>query len=355
MAAHADQTISPLPMHRTDQAALAAAAEPAQTEATAEETIFALAQPVDLAAGHTANVPIVDREVPAARIGLVPFRNRHPLASVRVRNDDRRGLPAGVLTLYDATGSASFAGDARLGGLPAAETRLLSFAQDLRTTIETKTSPGPGAIVLFRVANGILSFTSRMREVIEIAAKGPAREARDLLLEIQKPVADSTIALEGGNATIGEQTETAFRIALSLAPGESRTITIWLDHPWRRDLRLIEDGDAVESVVKDIDRLDPQGHTALDHIVDLRHDEATKQARIAALRKLLEDAQTDEDRIRKNLGAVTAADPLRSRLTKALDADETKIEQLRQTIDDAQAEADKAHRSLADAVAALHI
>ncbi len=41
-----------------------------------------------------------------------------------------------MLTLYDAPGDAPYAGDARLGGVPAGESRLLAYAQDLRTSIE---------------------------------------------------------------------------------------------------------------------------------------------------------------------------------------------------------------------------
>jgi hypothetical protein len=63
----------------------------------------------------------------------------------------------------------------------------------------------------------------------------------------------------------------------------------------------------------------------------------------------------DEDRIRRNLAAVAANDALHARLTRALDADETKLDQLGQAIEQATAVADKAHQALADAVATLKL
>jgi hypothetical protein len=90
-------------------------------------------------------------------------------------------------------------------------------------------------------------------------------------------------------------------------------------------------------------------------VLDLRQDEARKAAEVERQRALLEDVLADEDRTRKNLSAVTGADALRSRLLRALDADETKIEQLRKSIDDAVAEVDTAHRALGAAVTALRI
>ena len=344
------------PMRAPSPQAMAAPVDAALVEETAEETIFTVAQTVDLAAGHSTNVPIIDREVPAPRVGLVPFLQPHPLASVRVRNDDPRSLPAGVLTLYDTSaGGASFAGDARLGGLPSGETRLLSFSRDLRTMIETKQSTQPDTMTAYTVADGVLTYTVRTRRVIQIVAAAPAHEARDLLLEIPKSNTDQTLTEDDGKTRVTEQTVTAFRIALSLTPGETHTITAWLDQPVRRSVALV-DGDniIIQSIVGE-EKLNPAGRAALRHVLDLRQDEARKAAEVERQRKLLEDVLADEDRIRKNLGAVAASDALRSRLTRALDADETKIEQLRKSIDDVVAEVDTAHRALAAAVTALRI
>jgi hypothetical protein len=334
---------------------LAAPADLTQANESAEETSFTLARPVDLAAGHTANVPIIDRDVPAPRIGLVPFQSQHPLTSVRIRNDDSHSLPAGVLTFYDSTGGASFAGDARLGGLPAGETRLVSYAQDLRTSVETSVSGQPNVMAAFSVADGVLNYTLRTRQVIRVAVTAPAKEARDLLLEIPRSNADQTLTPEDNKVRVSEQTATAFRIALSLAPGESRAVTVWLDQPLRQSTALVDGNDTVLQMVVGEDKLNPTARAAVAHVLDLRRDEARKKAEVARQRKLLADVQDDEDRIRKNLAAVATSDSLRTRLTRALDADETRIEQLRKTIDDAQLEADQAHRTLTDAVATLRI
>jgi hypothetical protein len=333
---------------------LAAPAETAASNETAEETIFTLAQPVDLAAGHTANVPIIDRDYPAPRIGLVPYQQPHPLASVRIRNDDTRALPAGVLTVYDADAGSSFAGDARLGGLPVGETRLLSFAQDLRTNVDTKVSGQPNVITSFSVADGVLTYTVRYRQVIRVSVTAPAKEARDLLLEIPR-TGDETLTMEDGKTKVTEQTANAYRIALSLAAGQSRVVTAWLDRPIVQGVALVNGDYTVLRTIAGDDTLDAAGRAALAHILDQRRDEARKQSDLAGLRKQLSDAQDDEDRIRKNLTAVSAGDALRSRLTKALDADETKIDDLRKSIADAQTAADQSHRALADAVGALHI
>jgi hypothetical protein len=286
----------------------------------------------------------------------VPFLQPHPLSAVRVENNDAHSLPAGVLTVYDSsTGSVSFAGDARLGGLPPGETRLLSFARDLRTTIETKQSPRPDTITAYSVAGGVLTYTVLRRRVIQIAATAPARDARDLLLEIPKSATDQTLTVDDGKTPIAEQTATAFRIALSLTQGETRTITAWLDQPVRQTVALVDGDDTVLQSIVGAEKLTPSGRAALGHILDLRQDEARKSADLDQQRKRLDDVLADEERIRKNLAAVAATDALHARLIRALDADETIIEELRKSIDIAVTAQAKAHRDLADAVAVLRI
>jgi hypothetical protein len=205
------------------------------------------------------------------------------------------------------------------------------------------------------VADGVMTYTLRTRQVIRINVTAPVREARDLLLEIPKSNGDQTLTMEDGKTRVTEQTATAFRIAVSLAAKESRTITAWLDEPVRQSVALLDGDDTIIQSILGDQKLTPPARTALGHVLDLRRDEARKQADLALQHKLLNDVLDDEDRIRKNLAAVAASDPLRSRLTKALDNDETRIEQLRKAIDDAQTEVDKAHRALADAVTTLHI
>ena len=120
-------------------------------------------------------------------------RTAHPLSSIRITNNTGASLPAGVLTLYDASGAATFAGDARLGGLPAGENRLLSFAQDLRTTVE-RNSTEQTTLASLTAAQGVLHITTRQREVLRVTLTAPATEARRVLVEIpqrRRPDADA--------------------------------------------------------------------------------------------------------------------------------------------------------------------
>jgi hypothetical protein len=201
----------------------------------------------------------------------------------------------------------------------------------------------------------VLNYTSRSRQIIRFTLIAPAKETRDVLLEIPKSAAEQTLTPEDAKVRVAEQTATAYRIPISLAAGETRAITVWLDEPLRESVALVDGDESVVQAVIGANLVNASGRAALNRVLDLRRDATRKAVEVLRQRDLLKDAQDDEDRIRRNLNAVASGDALRSRLMKALDADETRIELVHKAIEDAQAEADKARRVLIDAVSTLRI
>ena len=343
----------PMPAAAPQAVMMAAPSDVVQTAEAAEETIFQLPNPVSLVAGHSANVPIIDRTVPATRIDLATGNDSHPLSAIRITNDTGASLPAGVLTLYDAAGPATFAGDARLGGLPAGESRLLSFAQDLRTTIE-RDSSGQTTLASITAAGGVLHITSRQREVLHFTITAPANEPRRVLLEIPKN-GDRTLSVEGGPIQGTEETATAWRLPVALKAGEVRKLAAYADRLEREDTALLADDMQVMVRLLNEQTLTAPVRTALQRLAALRQDEAAKRTVVNQLKAQQAAILQDEDRIRRNLAAVAANDALHTRLTRALDADETKLDQLNQAIEQATVTADKTHQALADAASALRL
>jgi hypothetical protein len=327
--------------------------EPAQAAEGAEETIFQLPAPVTLAAGRSANVPVIDRDVPAERVDLATADNIHPLSAIRVTNNTGTSLPAGVLTLYDTSGAVAFAGDARLGGLPTDESRLLSFAQDLRTTVE-RSSSAELTLVSLTASEGVLSVTSRRREILRLTISAPANEPRKVEVEIPKD-GDRTLTVEGGPVAGTEETATDWRVPVSMQPGEIRRLTVYLDRQVHENTELLADNAKVLVQLLNQQGLSQAARTALLRLAALRQEEATRRAAIDQLKAQQAAVLQDEDRIRRNLAAVTPNDALHARLTRALDADESRLEQLGQAIEQATASADKAHQALADAVRSLNL
>jgi hypothetical protein len=327
---------------------MAPAAAPAEASEGAEATVFTLANPVVLAAGHTASVPIADVELPGDRIGLVEEGHPHPTTAIRLQNTSGLTLPPGVLTLYDQGADTDFAGDARLGPLPAGQSRLLAFAEDLRTDVAWKPEQGV-RIVGVTAARGTLSIVRRTRWTARITLTAPAHEERLLLVSIPRRGEHLVTEDYGGPV---EQTDTAWRLTVRLAAGETRRLTAHVDSDEQSQVVVLDDPDVVAALVGE-QALSEPARAALRHVAELRAAETARGAERDRLQTQLAAVQTDEERLRQNLAAVPANDALHTRLLRALDADETRIGILGTAIEQANAAVEQAHQALADAVAAL--
>lgn len=332
------------------ETALAESADATMVQEGATDTVFTLPSRIDLAAGHSASVPILDGMVPATRVALARPGQPHPLAAIRLTNSSASSLPAGVLTLYDAQGDAPYAGDARLGGLPTGESRLLAYAQDLRTTLDWRQEDAVTVSAL-SAADGVLTVDQRNLQVTHAVLTAPALSPRRVLIEVPKPEG-ATVA--DGFAQPVEETSAAWRFVADLRPGETRELTYAVDRQERQSIALLDDEDAVAAVLN-LQGASSAARTALRGIAGLRAQEAARAAERDQLVTQREAVESDEARLRANLGALQPSDALRNRLIRQLDADETRHAQLDAALDAANAAVARAHRALVDAIAGLRL
>ena len=341
-AASAERTrsIRPAPV-------MAAPNETAVASEGAQETVFALPAKVTLAAGHTATMPILDREVSARRVGLVQPGRAHPLASIRLTNDTTTSLPAGVLTLYDPASPAMFAGDARLGGLPAGESRLLSFAEDLRTEVRWRQDDAR-SLAAVSASQGVLRVDERLRVTTQVTVVAPATEPRELLVEVAK-LHGGTLVLDAALVPT-EETAGARRFAVTLKPGEQRILVVRQDRIIRESVGLLEGEQAVARVIG-MQGLDPAARAALQRLVDLRMALAAKADDVETLVGQAAEIEADQERVRRNLGAVPADDALHGRLLRQLEGLEARMDAVRRNQTQARAAVAQAQRDLEAAIA----
>lgn len=330
--------------------AMAPAAEPVVAQEGTTETVFSLPNPIDVPAGHSASVPILDVEVPASRVSLATPGQLHPLAAIRVANNSASSLPAGVLTLYDAQGEAPYAGDARLGGLPAGESRMISYAQDLQTSAEWRNEDSV-SVASLKVAGGVMEVDQRMRQITHATLTAPASAPCRVMVDVPK-VGGGTVA--DGFAQPVEETASAWRFLAELAPGETKVLTYAIDQHERRSIGILDDEDAVAAVLN-LQGASPAVRSALLGIAGLRSREVARTNERDQLEAQREALDKDEERIRANLGALQPGDALRTRLLRQLEADEAKHMQLDTAVDAATQAINAAHKALVDGINALRL
>jgi hypothetical protein len=323
---------------------IATPATATQAAETAIDTVFHIATPIDLTAGHTASVPIIDQSLPAEQLDLLPVNSDRPVTALRLTNTSPTSLPGGALTLYTG-GEASFAGDARLTSLPAGETRLLAFAEDLRTTAHRHDALDSSTIVQAHVKECQLEETYRYHRVFSVDLTAPAHEKRVVLVEFEK--SNAHFSVEGGPIAGQSQTSSAWRVPVSLAPGEFRRLTAFADTDSGSAWNLyLGDGTLNETSLTNLlvnGNLTPAATAQVQAVVTLRRTEADREKDLSKLKDQNIATTTDEDRLRDNLKVVTGTDDLHAKLLTALDADESTLSRLRTEIAAAQSALDQAH------------
>jgi hypothetical protein len=309
---------------------MSAAAQAAEAEEASTQLLYRFPAKISVATGHTMMVPFVDREMAATRTWLYQPETsaRHPLAAVRLSNDGDSGLPAGIVTAYDASadGSSNFAGDAQLPLLPRGAFKFVTFAVDAKTDIR-RDDKGVQRTTLGKAVNGVLTLTSRSRRTIAYEVTTPAEEDREIIVEEQRaegwmPTADTKV----------DETPTLFRYrivapkgrttkaALSVERTDSETVVLTslaADDILARLRGLQNESAALKDVV-----------AKLGTIVADINKARTRRAQLDAERKKIAD---DQDRIRRNLQAVGQGSDLGRQYIDTLKAQETRLADIART------------------------
>jgi hypothetical protein len=324
----------------------AALPAPGQTAVAVEEAttqvVFRYGAPVDVAAGESFVLPIVDRQVSARRLALYQ-QGAHPLAAVRLRNDSDAALPPGAVTVYEQGGSGlTYAGDARMGPLPAGEDRLLSFAVDQKTKVDRE-SAAARRLDSIKINRGALRATRIERQTTTYRIAAPAQEPRRLVIE-QPLLAGWTLA-EPDEKT-AERTATHWRFALDLEPGEQRSFVVALERPLTETLAVAELSSDQVAAWASAPELDQKSRAAFAELARLRAavDAAGADVeRLAAERKAIFE---DQERLRDNLASTPRESDIYRRYLDKLSEQESRLDKLQRTLDSARI----AERSASDAL-----
>jgi len=305
----------------------AATVDTAEAQEGMTQVSFRIPVPVSIESGQSALVPLIDRDVPMERLALLQpsSSTTHPLASVKLANDSPNGLPPGVMTLYEQTAQgAAYVGDARLAGLPAGESRLLSYAVDDKTKV-IRESETTGNLTKATIGQGVLHLTRSDRYTVVDTIAAPKIEARRVIVE--QPLMPGWKLIEPAGKIV-EETASAYRASLDLKPGETQTLRFVLERPNEETLRILDADDERLGAVAKSTAIDPAVRAALADLARLRRAVADKQASEERIKTEIAAISEDQSRIRANLERVDKDNALHKRYLEKLAAEETRIETL---------------------------
>ena len=300
-----------------DAAAATAGAAASEGDVAAN---FSLPHPVDLRAGSTLSVPFIDTEIEAERVALwQPGRGIHPTAAFRIRNSATATLPAGLITLYDR--AAGYLGDARLPATPVGEQRLASFALDRKVAVQAETEPSQ-ALTQITVVDGVARATVIAREVTTYTIKGAPDAARSVIIEHPRR--------EGWTLTASardSETPTAYRLKVAVPAGGTAETRAVLEHV-QIDAYDLVDADEALLVRWAALATDPELGGKLKTLSQARAEVAAATRTVEEIGEREAKVQTEQERIRSNLGAVPKDSELARRYLTRMGGQEDELAKL---------------------------
>jgi len=331
---------------------------PAEVQQSVAQVSFRLASPVTAASGESLLLPILDRAVPARRVAL--FRPDvdpvHPLVALLLTNDGPGALPPGLATLYEAGaddgrtggggGGTAYIGDARLPAIQPGEDRLASFATDLPVRVEM-TQGEDNAITTAHAARGVMELTRRVRATTTYRITTPADAGRTLLIE--QPKRDGWTLAEPQAAA----TPTHYRITQDVPPGTTAVVRVVLERSRTERVVLTGAGPAQLAALAGQDGFPAPLRAALARAAALRTELDRRTAVAVDVRARQAAIVADQDRLRRNLGAVPSGSVLQGKYLAALQKQEADLTALAAQGEAAQRAVDESDAALKDYLGAL--
>lgn len=321
---------------------IAATNPTAATESDISAT-FELPGIYDLANGDTLSVPIMDADVEADMVDMYRAGSvlRNPIAAVMLKNTTGVSMPSGILTLYDS--KTGYIGDSQLSALPKDDTRLASFATDRKVSISEQQTPTE-EIASLKVSDGVMNATVKYRQTTTYTVSGAFDGERTVIIE--HPIRDgwSFSSAEGFGKTATHQ-----RLKAIVPAGAEKVLTA-VDEQLQSNSYALVDTDPDMLLGWSASTHDKELTDKLTNLADARKRQVAIQNELASLDSEIEKTVNEQERIRRNLGAVPDNSDLKKRYLKALADSEDQIASMNERRDAVQQESDRRGDHVSDII-----
>jgi hypothetical protein len=289
---------------------------------------YRLAQPVSLARQRSALFPILGQEIQGQKVSIYnqSVQAKHPLHGYRLKNSTPLYLMQGPVTVFDG---GAYAGDARIEDVAPGQERLLTYALDLKTEVESKTEGGTQELVTVAIKKGTLWVTRRLIEDRTVHIKNRDQKERAMLIE--HPYRADWKLLEPKEPA--ERTRDLYRFAVHVDAGQTASLRVKESFPVQESVQLMDGGLNQIVLYLQAKEVSQSVKDALQKIVNLRNRMEDTRSRRTRQEQRITEITAEHSRIRDNMQRLQQNSELYNRYVKKLDQQETELEGIRKTIE----------------------
>ncbi len=282
---------------------------------------YVIDHPVTLPRQKSAMLPIVQKEVEAARVSIYNERTqaKHPLLGLRFKNTTGMHLMQGPITVFEGS---SYAGDARVLDITPKDERLISYAIDLGTEVEPIAKAVPERLTKVKLNKGILYRTTRVREEKTYNLKNRTEHDRTVLIEHPFRPDFSLVSKDKPS----ERARDVYRFEVKLPAGKTASREIIEERDVNTNIALNNSDDQTMRFFISQPIVSEKVKAALGQAVELKSKLSATQREIQQQERQLKVIVDDQVRLRANLKEMPPTAEAYKRYLKKFDDQETQIE-----------------------------
>ncbi len=302
---------------------------------------YAIDKPVTLPRQKSALLPIVGKDVQATRTSIYNERvqAKFPLLGLRFKNTSGLHLMQGPITIFEGS---TYAGDAIIRDLQPDEERLLSYAVDLGTEVNPVASNESGRYLTVKAVKGVITSTSKFRQIKAYTVKNRNDEERLLLVE--HPV-NNAFKVVGEKPR--ESASDFHRFEIRIPAGQTKTLTVTEERDDFHRFELTSSNDDTIRMLMTQPVASEKVKAGLRQAMELRWAANKTSTELGDLRRQLKVIEDDQARLRQNLDKTPSTAAVYKKYLKKLDDQEEQIEKLQEKIE-AQEKLALSHRKALD-------
>ena len=297
--------------------------EPAVIEMTegVSFSAYTLSDPVTLASGQMLSLPFLQERARNARLTLYRGGSYapHPMMALEVENPLPLRLPAGIVTVYDAT--RGHAGDAILPELAPGDSAMVEFAEDTAVTIREDFAE-TAVVTEATLIDTVLELRERVELTTSYRIEGAETGARDLTL-LHPRRAGWQLQTDDGTPELDTT-----RFSLGVPQGEITTFDVVETRTTRTQLALLDL--SPDDLAYWEGRMPaPETRALFAYLRDLRRKEADLRARIATTEQAEATLIADQDRLARLIVQLGDDSGMNSERRARVDAIDAEIDAVR--------------------------
>jgi hypothetical protein len=286
--------------------------------------MYAIQQPITLARGKAAMVPIVSQSVEGERLSIYDAASdaEHALNGFRLKNNTGLHLSGGPITVFQ---DGVYAGDAQIGHLGPGEERLISYAVDL-DLVAGHQDPDPRQETLSITAkNGVLLISRRQQQERVYTFRNKSEQPKTVL--VQQAIDPQFKLVQPPKPA--EQTPEEYRFLVPVPAQKTAELKVVTERPVTETVALLNaDVDVLLAYARHA-RVSPKLQAALKQLAEQRQQISGLQTARAALEDELKTIDQEQSRIRQNMAQLDRNSPLYQQYVTKLTEQEARIERAR--------------------------